>query len=275
MSQKVLNKKVHAYSQTQLLSLIQVNTPPVGVTSIQTTSQNVEFPEVLVQYKRATEHLCLLAPNSKWLKILTNNSSSFDQHGGLETYFGHHSTNGTTFAARNCQLSFQKSFRTMARSNTMTCSVAHSIQPYHRGQFAGNECHKPLQNVDILQKLAEKAGAYQAQGFIETFCNFRDVVSSCFGKSLEGDLKEKIEKFKDSFLSLPVTVTPKAHAVFYHISEFIDRHGSALGLFSEQATKAKHSKFKTHWQRFKQSPSHPEYGTQLLHRVVEFNSKHA
>ena len=124
------------------------------------------------------------------------------------------------------------------------------------------------------QRLAEKACAYKAQGFIETFCNFRDVVSSCFGKSLEGDFKEKIEKFKDSFLSLPVTVTPKAHAVFYHISEFIDRHGSALGLFSEQATETMHSKFKTHWQRFKQSPSHPEYGTQLLHCVVEFNSKH-
>ena len=80
------------------------------------------------------------------------------------------------------------------------------LQPHHRGQFAGNECHKLLQNVDILQRLAEKACAYEAQGFIKTFRNFRDNVSSCFGKSLEGDFKEKIEEFKDSFLFLPVTV---------------------------------------------------------------------
>ena len=31
------------------------------------------------------------------------------------------------------------------------------LQPYHGGPFAGNECHKLLQNVDILQRLAEKA----------------------------------------------------------------------------------------------------------------------
>ena len=88
------------------------------------------------------------------------------------------------------------------------------LQPYHGGQFAGNECHKHLQNVDILQRLAEKACAYEAQGFIKTFRNFRDVVSSCFGKSLEGDFNKKIKKFKDSFLSLLVIVTQKAHAVF-------------------------------------------------------------
>ncbi len=148
------------------------------------------------------------------------------------------------------------------------------LQPYHGGHFAGNECHKLLQNIDILQRLAEKACAYQALGFIETLRNFRDVVNACFGSALQRDFKEKIEKFRTSYLFLPITVTPKVHAVFYHVAEFVEKHQTSLGIFSEQATEALHSKFKVHWERYKRIPDHPDYGKQLLNCIVDYNSKH-
>lgn len=148
------------------------------------------------------------------------------------------------------------------------------LQPYHGGHFAGNECHKLLQNLDILQRMAEKACAYQAFGFIETLRHFKEVVTSCFGTTLQENYKETIQKFKTSFLFLPISVTPKVHAVFYHVSEFVEKHQTSLGIFSEQATEAMHSRFKVHWERYKRIPTHPEYGKQLFNCVVDYNSKH-
>ena len=39
---------------------------------------------------------------------------------------------------------------------------------------------------------------------------------------------QHIKDFKNSYLQLPVSVTPKAHAVFYHVPEFIALKGTAL-----------------------------------------------
>ena len=75
-------------------------------------------------------------------------------------------------------------------------------------------------------------------------------------------------------LSLPASVTPKEHAVFHHVAEFIEKRNSPLGLCSKQATEAMHSKFKNHWDHYKQCQSHPEYEAQLFRCVVDYNSKH-
>lgn len=148
------------------------------------------------------------------------------------------------------------------------------IQPFHGGHFNGNDCHKLLENIDKLQVLAENASAFEAIPFVDCFRKFQAVVKSCFGASVKPDFIEEISKFKDSYLSLGVSVTPKAHAVFFHISEFIKKHQTGLGIYSEQAVESTHSKFKTHWQRYKRSPLHPSYGEKLLQCVVDFNSKH-
>ena len=147
-------------------------------------------------------------------------------------------------------------------------------QPYHGGHFAGNDCHKLLQNVDLLQQMAENSGAFQVMGFVETLRKFRLVVSSCFGNTLDESYSTKIDDFKNAYLSLNISVTPKAHAVFYHITHFIRRKKTSLGLYSEQATEALHSNFHPHWARYKHNPLHPNYSKQLLNCVVDYNSKH-
>ena len=147
-------------------------------------------------------------------------------------------------------------------------------QPYHGGHFAGNDCHKLLQNVDLLQQMAENSGAFQIMGFVEILRKFRLVVSSCFGNTLDESYSTKIDDFKNAYLSLNISVTPKAHAVFYHITHFIRRKKTSLGLYSEQATEALHSNFHPHWARYKHNPLHPNYSKQLLNCVVDYNSKH-
>ena len=90
-------------------------------------------------------------------------------------------------------------------------------------------------------------------GFVKTFQHFKSFVSSCFGMTLNTAYVKRIKDFKNSYLRLPVSVTPKAHAVFYHVPEFIALKGTTLGIFSEQSTEALHSIFSAQWARYKKT----------------------
>ena len=147
------------------------------------------------------------------------------------------------------------------------------IQPFHGGHFNGNDCMKFLRGVSKLQLLSEKENFVQAHGFIQTITLFKDVVTSCFGQNLDPDYESKIAQFQQSYIKLPISVTPKAHAVFFHVLQFIKTKKMGLGLFSEQATEALHSNFKVHWDRYKRDSSHPDYTKHLLKCVTEYNSK--
>ena len=83
---------------------------------------------------------------------------------------------------------------------------------------------------------------------------------------------QHVKDFKNSYLKLPVLVTPKAHAVFNHVPEFIALKGTALGTFSEQSSEALHSIFSAQWARYKTNPDHPNFGGQLLKCVIDYNS---
>ena len=147
-------------------------------------------------------------------------------------------------------------------------------QPFHGGQFAGNECRKLLKNVDILQRLAEEDCAFNIFGIVDALRKFDAVVSACFGMTLEPDYYEKLSSFQASYLALDrVSVTPKVNAVFYHIKHFIEKNQDSLGKYSEQATEALHHSFKSHWSRYKRPVDHPEYGKWLQTCLVDYNSK--
>lgn len=149
-----------------------------------------------------------------------------------------------------------------------------SPEPYHGGQFTGNACHKLLKNVDLLQRMAEQQCAFQTFGVIDILRKFGAVVSSCFGSTLGDSYSARIDEFKEAYLAQPhISITPKAHAVFYHVKQFVQHKKSSLGQFSEQQIEALHHDFSNQWQRFKRNQSHPDYGKQLLQCIVDFNSK--
>lgn len=142
---------------------------------------------------------------------------------------------------------------------------------YHGGQFEGNDCKKILRLMDSLEERCPD----EFLPFVAAFRSFNDVRLSCYGSKLAPDYKVKIAKFKADYMKLGISVTPKIHAVFYHIEEFCDYSGMALGPFSEQTTEALHHEFEECWDNFAVKDfDHPKYPDRFLSAVKVFNSLH-
>ena len=50
----------------------------------------------------------------------------------------------------------------------------------------------------------------------------KDVKNECFGMELSSSYKEKSEKYKETYINTELKVSPKAHALFVHVSDFLD-----------------------------------------------------
>ena len=151
---------------------------------------------------------------------------------------------------------------------------------YHGGQFNGNQCKTLLANIKSLKNILQNAGAYTiGEQVLLTLEQFNNVVKSCFGRDLKKDFMVHIENFADSFLALGKNVTPKVHAVFVHVPQFLQRHRylqRGLGYWSEQASESVHSDFDSLWvlSSYKRSIFLKDYNSQLLKCVVAYNSRH-
>lgn len=110
--------------------------------------------------------------------------------------------------------------------------------------------------------------------FVDAFKKFNEVVKACFTADLSPKFVEFIDEFKEAYLALNISVTPKVHAVFFHVKEFCTAHKKGLGFCSEQAMEAVHYDFTATWAKYKVSQNNPDYGNQLLRAVCEYNSQH-
>ena len=171
---------------------------------------------------------------------------------------------------------FQGMKRIWNAASTWPQKLHISTSPYHGSEnFNGPACHKLLQNIDQLELLVQNSSSFQVQPFIQAFRDFRMVVHSSFGMSLDNNFFRFIRNFKESCEHLPVTITPKLHILFFHVPEFIRRKNMPLGVFSEQASESVHQDFQKFWDtRYKRAMGHPEYSNKLLKSIVEYNSKH-
>ena len=140
---------------------------------------------------------------------------------------------------------------------------------YHGGAFEGNGCRKLLKNIDNLKQICPEEHAL----FVDAFSTFNDVVSACYGSQLHPEYKAKIVEFKNAYLKLKVSVTPKVHAVFYHIEEFCSLKKMGLGPWSEQTSESLHHEFTDCWENYiVKDEEHPLYGERLLTAVRMFNN---
>jgi hypothetical protein len=122
--------------------------------------------------------------------------------------------------------------------------------------------------------LREKAPAKIAK-YVATLECFNEVVHACYSQTLDDDYERIIEKFKVSFLSLRISVTPKVHAVFHHVAEFCTKTEMGLGPWSEQTSEAVHHDFEQMWKHFKvKDEETTKYGENLLRAVQMYNSQH-
>ena len=142
--------------------------------------------------------------------------------------------------------------------------------PYHGGALNGNSCKRLLENVDKLQNTAPLI----ILPYVRALRDFRKVVKSCFSINLHESFETDILAFKESFMDLEISVTPKVHAVLFHVPDFCRRRGTGLGIFSEQASESVHHKFQKIWDKYKVSREHPNHGQRLTRAVTDFNISH-
>ena len=134
---------------------------------------------------------------------------------------------------------------------------------YQGGGMEGNQCKMLLNKIDSLQKLLPA----ELVKFADTLQKFNAVRLACFGEHLLPTFKEDIQQFQVAYTSLWISVTPKVHAIFHHVSEFCQARGVGLGRFSEQASESVHSDFAKTWQRYVVPHSHAKFGQHLLQAV--------
>lgn len=143
-------------------------------------------------------------------------------------------------------------------------------EAYHGGTFNGNACRILLKKVDILASYCEIGGLK----YVHAFRDFNAVVESCFGKHLDINFRSVIDCFIKSFIATGISVTPKVHAVFFHVKEFCEQHGTGLGNYSEQASESVHHDFSKIWGNFKLDINNISYSKNLLRSVCKYNSLH-
>ena len=137
------------------------------------------------------------------------------------------------------------------------------------GSLEGNDCTKMLKNIEKLENICPD----MFRGYVDTFKKFNEVLSSCYGNDLTKDYKDKLEEFRSSFLALNISVTPKVHAVMFHIEEFCEHSGTGLGPYSEQTSESLHHEWKkTRSDYHVKQTSNPKYSENLLAAVRKFNS---
>lgn len=150
-----------------------------------------------------------------------------------------------------------------------TCCVAQEIT-HGTPAFAGNSCKILLDKVDVLRANCN-IGCLK---YVKCLKDFQDVVNSCFATVLNPKFEDYIIQFRKSYVDLKINITPKVHAVFFHVTYFCSKMHRGLGFFSEQAMESVHSDFQKTWAKYKVKSINPEYAVKLLKAVREYNSCH-
>lgn len=140
-----------------------------------------------------------------------------------------------------------------------------NIKMDHYGAFNGNASRKLLKNVKILKDLAPE------NKFIPLFHLFDRIVHACFGEDLDANYSLLILQFSKQLDDLKIKITPKIHILLFHVPEFVELTGKALGFYSEQASESVHHAYKNHAQNYKGNLCEESAQEKLKRSVTTFN----
>ena len=125
--------------------------------------------------------------------------------------------------------------------------------PYHGGALNGNSCKRLLENVDKLQNTAPLI----ILPYVRALRDFRKVVKSCFSINLHESFETDILAFKESFMDLEISITPKVHAVLFHVPDFCRQGAQGLAYFQSRPQNLCTINFKKHGTSIKFQKSTP------------------
>ena len=139
--------------------------------------------------------------------------------------------------------------------------------PEIRKMFSGIHKLFPLMRDDPIRKL-----------YLDLFVGLKHVNAAVFGVNLDPNWRHLLEKLKAAIVSLSEAtsfpITPKAHILMVHVSQWVERHGMALGKLGEEAGESLHH----FWKRDLESQGEVKNKDSLAHEaqtlrvLVKFNS---
>ncbi len=133
----------------------------------------------------------------------------------------------------------------------------------------GNSCRILLKKAYLLKKISP-----DVQEFVSLFEAFDRLVNSCFGNSLDQNYLKYLTQFENLFHEANLRETPKLHAIFRHVPQFLCDKPHGLGVYSEQAFEGVHHDFGEHYKNFKRNPNHPEFREKFTRAVITYNARH-
>lgn len=142
---------------------------------------------------------------------------------------------------------------------------------YYGGSFTGNDSQLLLKNIDSLATNCP----VDCLPFLKVFRSLDQVVHSCFSSSLGANFDELIHRYRDDYISLGISVTPKIHAIFYHVSQFCHLKKEGLGKYCDQSSESVHRDFCQFWKNYMiKDFGHFRYADRLFRAVLAYNGRH-
>ena len=140
--------------------------------------------------------------------------------------------------------------------------------------LTGKQIEKLLDTIYRLEMFLGKDSPVQQ--YVDTFYALKEVKEACFGKIVYDDYKDAILKLISCWEKLELSVTPKAHIVFCHVPQFIEKYGKGLGVYAEHVFESVHGHFKDYWVKrgYKRRIGATDYNQQLLKCVTAYVSEH-
>lgn len=127
---------------------------------------------------------------------------------------------------------------------------------YHGGCFEGRATCLLLKNLPSLHMNPNE----RCTPIYNALVAFSAVVDSCFGLTRDPDYRYDITAFQAAWRATEMSVTPKVHYVFCHVSDYLERYekpGVGLGIVSEQAIEASHHHFGNLFQHYPSCNTEP------------------
>ena len=154
---------------------------------------------------------------------------------------------------------------------------------HHGGQFNGNSMVRVSQGVNQLRTLLGRdlQKSQKLALVIKTLQQLDAVRESCFGQTLDDDFEKEIRILGELWLKLGMSVTPKAHALFAHVAQFLhfknpqDGPKRGLGYWSEHTGESVHHDFEVFWERgYKRQLDSPDYMQKSLECISTYAARH-
>lgn len=156
-----------------------------------------------------------------------------------------------------------------ARYWAKKCGI--SSAAYHGKMFEGNNCRKLLKGSDLLDTLSDNV---IVKKYVAAFRSLNLLVHESFGSRYNPHYERLISNFRDKYLDLGISITPKMHYIFFHISDFLKDHPEGLAKYCEQTGESVHHDFKEVWASHKiNDTTSPKFAENFLAAVVEYSSK--